>query len=100
MMSRRRFDLMSVVPWVVQEALHNAISTAGRGMSQWICTEGPPALAIVDNGQGLTRQGASMTPISMRNVSSNGGTFSIHSTPGTGTRLEVVVQPADCHPVA
>jgi signal transduction histidine kinase len=89
-------DLTLCLFRVVQEALHNAIRHSGaRHVSVDLHGGSALALTIVDDGSGFDVNrawGLGLGLISMRErVEAIGGTFSIHATPGTGTRLEVVV---------
>lgn len=82
---------------VAQEGLQNALkySGSGRVTIDLRAAGGALVLTIVDDGAGFdvdTQWGHGLGLISMRErLDAVGGTFEIHSAPGTGTRLEAVV---------
>jgi signal transduction histidine kinase len=91
-------DLTLCLFRIAQEALHNAIGHGrARHVSMNLHGGSRLALTIVDDGSGFdvnTAWGKGLGLISMQErVEAIGGTFSIHSTMGGGTRLEVAVSP-------
>ena len=89
-------DLTLCLFRIAQEALHNAITHSGaRHVSVDLQAGSGLVLTIVDDGSGFdvnTAWGKGLGLISMQErVEANGGTFSIRSAAGGGTRIEVAV---------
>jgi signal transduction histidine kinase len=90
-------DLTLCVFRVVQEALQNAIKYSGAGHVRVNLSGGPGCLAltIADDGAGFVVEsawGKGLGLISMRErLEAIGGVFDIVSTPGAGTRIDIVV---------
>jgi len=90
-------DLASCLFRVVQEGLQNAVThSAARTVSVHLTgRDRMLALTIVDNGHGFdvgSVWGKGLGLVSMRErLEAIGGTLTIHSRPGAGTRLEVAV---------
>ena len=84
---------------VVQEALQNAVKYS-RARNVSVHLAGSPSglvLAIADDGVGFDvdkawGKGLGLISIQER-LDAIGGTFQIHSTPGSGTRLDITVPP-------
>jgi signal transduction histidine kinase len=90
-------DLTLCVFRVVQEALQNAIKYSRAGHVRVNLSGGPGCLAltIADDGVGFevdSAWGTGLGLISMRErLEAIGGVFDIVSTPGAGTRIDIVV---------
>ena len=88
---------------IVQEALQNAVRYSGaHAVSVHLNGDGEHiALVVADDGRGFdvsSAWGKGLGLISMgERVEAIGGTFTIHSTPGAGTRLEVNVPLGAAH---
>ena len=85
---------------IVQEALHNAVKYS-QGRHVIVDLRGGAsglALTVTDDGVGFDvntnwRKGLGLISMQER-LEAVGGSFEVFSTPGAGTRLEVVVPPA------
>ena len=83
---------------IAQEALHNVVKHArARQVEVKLCSgSGKTSLEVSDDGVGFqtdrARPGGGMGLSNMRErAEALGGSFQIHSGPGNGTRVEVVV---------
>lgn len=88
---------------IVQEALTNVVRHAAATQVDVSLRHGPQGLhlTVADNGRGFDGAGraAGMGLVSMRErCSAVGASFGVHSTPGQGTRIEVVMPPASPSP--
>jgi PAS domain S-box-containing protein len=105
---RMALDVEDALYRITQEALHNVVKHAGaRHVKVSLCCEGGVCLEVSDDGAGFDPAAVTGDHLGLAGIRTRvdrlGGTLTVESSPGAGTRIEVVMAetpPAEGGPAA